>query len=123
MIQHFFNFEWKQFFRSSYWQKSIALNILLGFFALYFILVFLGLGIGLYPILKKQFPESDPLIMLNGFLFYWFLADLMMRFFLQKLPVMNIKPFLVLPLKRSKIVNYVLENPSLHFLIFYLFLP
>lgn len=118
MIKHFLNFEWKQFFRSSYWQKSIALNILMGFLALYFILVFLALGIGLYPILKKQFPDSDPLIMLNGFLYYWFLADLVMRFFLQKLPVMNIKPFLVLPLKRSSILNYVLGKSALSFFNF-----
>jgi len=118
MIKHFLNFEWKQFFRSSYWQKSIALNILMAFLALYFILMFLALGIGLYPILKKQFPESDPLIMLNGFLFYWFLGDLMMRFFLQKLPVMNIKPFLILPLKRSKIVNYVLGKSVISFFNF-----
>ncbi|MFD1292933.1 DUF5687 family protein [Lutibacter holmesii] len=118
MIQHFFNFEWKQFFRSSYWQKSIAINILLGFVALYFILIFLGLGIGLYPILKKQFPESDPLIILNGFLFYWFLGDLMLRFFLQKLPVMNVKPFLILPLKRSKIINYVLGKTITSFFNF-----
>ena len=118
MIKHFLNFEWKQFFRSTYWQKSIALNILLAFLALYFILMFLALGIGLYPILKKQFPESDPLIILNGFLFYWFLADLVMRFFLQKLPVMNIKPFLILPLKRSKIVNYVLGKSVLSFFNF-----
>jgi len=118
MIKHFLNFEWKQFFRSSYWQKSIALNILMAFLALYFILMFLALGIGLYPILKKQFPESDPLIVLNGFLFYWFLADLMMRFFLQKLPVMDIKPFLILPLKRSKIVNYVLGKSVISFFNF-----
>lgn len=118
MIKHFFSFEWKQFFRSSYWQKSIALNILLGFVALYFILVFLAIGISLYPVLKKEFPESDPLIILNGFLFYWFLADLMMRFFLQKLPVMNVKPFLILPLKKSKIVNYVLRKSAISFFNF-----
>jgi hypothetical protein len=118
MIIHFLNFEWKQFFRSSYWQKSIALNILLGFVALYFILVFLALGIGLYPILRKLFPESDPLIILNGFLFYWFLADLMMRFFLQKLPVMNIKPFLILAIKRNRIVNYVLGKSVFSFFNF-----
>jgi hypothetical protein len=118
MIKHFLNFEWKQFFRSSYWQKSIALNILMGFLALYFIVMFLALGIALFPILKKQFPESDPLLVLNGFLFYWFLADLMMRFFLQKLPVMNIKPFLILPIKRSKIVNYVLGKSALSFFNF-----
>ncbi|SNR52833.1 DUF5687 family protein [Lutibacter flavus] len=118
MIKHFLNFEWKQFFRSSYWQKSIALNILLGFFALYMILSFLVLGVAIYPLLKKEYPESDPLIIVNGFLFYWFLADLVMRFFLQKLPVMNVKPFLVLPLKRSKIVNYVLQKSALSFFNF-----
>jgi len=118
MIKHFLNFEWKQFFRSSYWQKSIALNILMAFLALYFILMFLGIGIVLYPILKDKFPESDPLLILNGFLFYWFLGDLMMRFFMQKLPVMNIKPFLILPLKRSKILNYVLGKSVISFFNF-----
>ena len=118
MIKHFLNFEWKQFFRSSYWQKSIALNILMAFLALYFMLVFLLLGIALYPIIKKQFPDADPLIILNGFLFYWFLGDLLMRFFLQKLPVMNIKPLLILPLKRRKILHYVLGKSSISFFNF-----
>ena len=118
MISHFLKFEWKQFFRSSYWQKSIALNILLGFLAVYFMLTFLVLGISIYPILKKQFPESDPLIMVNGFLFYWFLGDLLMRFFMQKLPVMNIKPLLALPLKRSTILNYVLGKSAISFFNF-----
>ncbi|HEY9222281.1 MAG TPA: DUF5687 family protein [Lutibacter sp.] len=118
MIKHFINFEWKQFFRSSYWQKSVALNILMAFLALYFILTFLALGISLFPILDKQFPESDPLELLNGFLFYWFLADLLMRFFLQKLPVMNIKPLLILPIKRRSILHYVLGKSAVSFFNF-----
>ncbi|MDP3358102.1 MAG: DUF5687 family protein [Lutibacter sp.] len=118
MIKHFIQFEWKQFFRSSYWQKSIGLNILMAFLALYFMLTFLALGISLFPILDKQFPDSDPLLILNGFLFYWFLADLLMRFFLQKLPVMNIKPLLVLPVKRSKILHYVLGKSAVSFFNF-----
>lgn len=118
MIKHFIIFEWKQFFRSSYWQKSIGLNILMAFLALYFMLTFLALGVSLFPILEKQFPDSDPLIILNGFLFYWFLADLLMRFFLQKLPVMNIKPLLVLPIKRSKILHYVLGKSAVSFFNF-----
>ncbi|MGV8945163.1 MAG: DUF5687 family protein [Lutibacter sp.] len=118
MIKHFIIFEWKQFFRSSYWQKSIALNILMAFLALYFMLIFLALGISLFPILDEQFPESDPLIVLNGFLFYWFLADLLMRFFLQKLPVMNIKPLLILPIKRKNILHYVLGKSAVSFFNF-----
>lgn len=118
MIKHFINFEWKQFFRSSYWQKSIGLNILMAFLALYFMLTFLALGISLFPILDEQFPQSDPLELLNGFLFYWFLTDLLMRFFLQKLPVMNIKPLLVLPIKRSSILHYVLGKSAVSFFNF-----
>ncbi|MDY7394488.1 DUF5687 family protein [Aureibaculum sp. 2210JD6-5] len=118
MFSRFFSLQWKQFFRSSYWQKSMALNILMVFLALYFILIFLGMGFGLYPLLKEQFPTQDPLLIVNGFLFYWLLGDLLMRFFFQKLPVMNIKPLLTLPLKRSSILHYVLGRSASSFFNF-----
>ncbi|WP_422106690.1 DUF5687 family protein [Winogradskyella sp.] len=118
MIKHFIDLEWKQYFRSSYWQKSLGLNILLVFFALYFIVIFLGLGFGLLPILKKLYPEQDPFVVANSFMFFWIIADLLMRFFLQKLPVMSVKPLLILPIKRSKVVNYVLGKSALSFFNF-----
>ncbi|WP_411893938.1 DUF5687 family protein [Winogradskyella sp. A2] len=118
MIKHFINLEWKQYFRSSYWQKNIALNILMVFFALYFIAVFLILGFGLLPILKKVFPDQDPFVVANGFIFFWIMADLLMRFFLQKLPVMSVKPLLTLPIKRSTVVHYVLGKSALSFFNF-----
>ncbi len=118
MIKYFLDFEWKQFFRSSYWQKSIALNIILALFAIYMLLSFLTLGIALYPILKEQFPTESPLFKVNDFLFYWILADLFLRFFMQKLPVMSVKPFLTLPVHKSKIVNYVLGKSMLSFFNF-----
>ncbi|MBC2843834.1 DUF5687 family protein [Winogradskyella flava] len=118
MIKHFLNLEWKQYFRSSYWQKSIALNILLVFFALYFVVMFLGLGFGLLFILKKAFPEQDAFVVANGFMFYWIIGDLLMRFFLQKLPVMSVKPLLTTPIKRSTIVNFVLGKSALSFFNF-----
>jgi len=118
MVSHFLNLEWKQFFRSSYWQKSIAINILLVFLALYFIVIFLALGIGLFPLLKKQFPDGDPLLLVNSYLFYWLLADLVMRFFFQKLPVMHVKPLLTLPIKKSKILHYILGKSVISFFNF-----
>ena len=96
----------------------MAINILMVFLALYFIVIFLSLGLSLYPLLKKQFPDSDPLLIVNGFIFYWLLADLVMRFFFQKLPVMNIKPLLTLPLKKSKILHYVLGKSVISFFNF-----
>ncbi len=118
MIKHFINLEWKQYFRSSYWQKSIAINILMVFFALYFVAMFLGLGFGLLFILKKTFPEQDAFVVANGFLFFWIIGDLLMRFFLQKLPVMSVKPLLTLPVKRSTVVNYVLGKSAVSFFNF-----
>ncbi|MDC9721425.1 MAG: DUF5687 family protein [Urechidicola sp.] len=108
MIKHFISLEWKQYFRSPYWKRGIGLKIVIGFFGLWIIASFLIMGLAIFPILKEQFPESDPFLMVNGFVFYWILVDLMMRFFLQKLPVMSVKPLLTLPVKRRQIVNYVL---------------
>ncbi len=115
MIKHFLNLEWKQYFRSSYWQKSLALNILLVFFALYFIGMFLLIGVGLYPGLKKTFPEQDHFIIVNTYIFYWFIFELLLRFFLQKLPVMSVKPLLTMPVKRKTIVNFVLGKSVFSF--------
>ena len=115
MISHFLKLEWKQFFRSSYWQKGIAIKIVMAFLALYFIVAFLAIGVGGYFILKKQFPEQDPLQIVNSYLLYALLGDLIFRYLMQKLPVMNIKPMLILPIKKSKLVHYVLAKSSISF--------
>ena len=108
MIFKFLGLEWKSFVRSASFGKGLALKILMGFLALYFLVIFLILGVALYPGLKKMFPQEDPLKIVNNILFYWILADLVFRFFFQKLPVMLAKPLLTLPIKTSKIVNFVL---------------
>ncbi len=112
MISHFLKLEWKQYFRSSHWQKGIALKIIMGFFVLYFLVVFLAIGIGGYFLLKKEFPESDPLQIVNSYLIFAILGDLIARYLLQKLPIMNIKPLLILPIKKTKLVHYVLGKST-----------
>lgn len=118
MIKHFINLEWKQYFRSSYWQKSIVINILMVFFALYFVGIFLFLGAFLFKIVGKLVPDQDPFTVVSSYIFYWIIGDLLMRFFLQKLPVMSVKPMLTLPIKRSTVVNYVLGKSALSFFNF-----
>ena len=115
MILHFLKLEWKQFVRSASFGKSIALKIIMGFFALYFIVSFLAIGVGGYYLLKKEFPEQDPLQIVNSYLLYAILGDLIFRYLMQKLPVMNIKPLLILPIKKSKLVHYILGKSSLSF--------
>jgi len=115
MTKQFFNLEWKQFFRSSYWQKNIIINLILVFFAVYLLASFLLLGFALYKILEKQFPEANPIQIVNSVLVFWFLFDLIFRYFMQSLPVMNVKPLLILPIKKSKLVHYILRKSALSF--------
>ena len=112
-IKQFVNLEWKQFFRSANFGKSIGIKIFMGFMALYFAVVFLIMGILLYKILGKFFPDVDPIVSLNNYLIYWILFELVFRYFMQKLPVLNIKPLLILPISRQKITNYVLTKSAL----------
>ena len=112
MILQFLKLEWKQYFRSSHWQKGIAMKIIMGFFVLYFLVIFLGIGIGGYYILKKEFPDSDPLQIVNSYLLFAIFGDLIFRYLMQKLPIMKIKPLLILPIKKSKLVHYVLGKSA-----------
>lgn len=112
MISKFISLEWKSFIRSANFGKSLAVKILIGFFALYFILTFLSIGVFGYYILKKEFPDADPLKIVNSYLLFAILADLIFRYLMQKLPVMNIKPLLHLPIKKSTLVHYVLGKSS-----------
>ena len=115
MISHFLKLEWKQFFRSATFGKSIALKIIIGFLALYFILTFSVIGAGSFFILKKTFPESDPLQIVNSYLIFAILGDLIFRYLMQKLPIMNIKPMLSLPVNKDSLVHYVLGKSSISF--------
>ncbi|WP_298779622.1 DUF5687 family protein [uncultured Polaribacter sp.] len=115
MISHFLKLEWKQYFRSANWQKSVFINILMVLLALYFAVSFLILGIEGYYIIKEQFPDKDPLVLVNSFLLFAIIGDLIFRYLMQKLPVMNIKPMLILPIKKSKIAHYILAKSSFSF--------
>jgi len=126
MIKNFLNFEWKQFARSSYFQKGIAIKILLALAVLYFGGIALLVGTGLFFILKKTMPETDPIIIVNNYLVYWFLFDLALRFFMQQLPVMNVKPLMIVPVKRNTIINYLLGKTAISFFNFlplFVFVP
>ena len=87
----------------------------MAFFALYLVVSFLALGFLSFGILKKQFPDKDPLHIVNSLLIFAVLGDLIFRYLMQKLPVMNIKPMLALPIRKSKLVHYVLGKSAFSF--------
>lgn len=113
MFKHFIKLEWKSFLRSASFGTNLALKIIMGLAALYFIGCFTILGTMVFFLLKKE--GMEPLSTINKFMVYYVLVDLIIRYFLQKMPVTNIKPLLLLPIKRSTIVHYSLGKTVISF--------
>lgn len=126
MFSKLFVLEWKAFFRSASVGKSVALKALIGFLVVYFALVFFFVGVSLSDILREYFPDEEPIRVVNRYLSLWFLAGIFMRFMLQNLPVLHVKPLLVQQIKKSSLVHFVLGKSILHWMNFLsplLFIP
>lgn len=107
--------EWKSLFRSANVGKSLAVKFFIGFIAVYFLVSFIGLGIGLYPISQKYFPNEEPIVIINKILLLWFLGEFILRFLLQNLPVVQTKPLLTQRISRGKIAHVLLWKSLLSF--------
>lgn len=114
MFRHFIKLEWKSFIRSASLGTSIVMKILMGFFAIYIIGIFVVMGIATFTILDEKL-QLEPMVTINKFMIYYIASDLLFRYFLQKMPVMNIKPLLPLPIKKGTIVHFTLGKTALSF--------
>ncbi len=114
MFKHFFNLQWKSFFRAASFKTNLAFKILMIFGALYFIVVFLAMGVGAFFIIKKT-GLGDPLRVVNQFMIYYLVMDLYIRYMFQKMPILNIKPLLYMPFKKSAVVKYSLGKTVFSF--------
>jgi len=124
MIKQFLLLEWRAFIRSASFSTNLALKILMAFVALYFMVVFIGLGIGSYFLLEEAGLKPFPTV--NKFIIYYLVFDLLFRFFLQKMPTLAIRPFLNQNIKKNNIVHYTLGKTILSFFNFihwFFFIP
>lgn len=113
MFKHFIWLEWKSFLRSASFGTNLAMKIIMGLVAVYFLACFAIMGTAAFFILEDM--EYEPLQTVNKFMIYYFAMDLMIRYFLQKMPVMNIRPLLTLPIKKGTIVHFSLGKTALSF--------
>ncbi|MGH1384924.1 DUF5687 family protein [Kordia sp.] len=122
MIKTFISLQWKEFLRSASFQKGVAIKVLLFIAAAYIggmaILAGMGLFFGIKKYLKSLgVPEHliDPHVIVNSFIAFWFMADLMLRYFMQQMPVMNIKPLMIIPIKQKTIIHFLLGKTVISF--------
>ena len=107
-ISEFLRLEWLQFTRSAYFQKGLAIKILMGFLILYLGGTAILFGVGAYFIAEEVSPDVDPFVTVNNILILWIIADMLLRYFLQQLPVINVKPLMTLPVSRKRVIRFVM---------------
>lgn len=91
---------------------SIARNLVAGFFLALLLLIVLSylllLAFSLEKIIEEGLDEPNAITFLNTHLAFFFIIEIMYRFFLQKLPVIELENFLHLPIRRSNIIHFLL---------------
>jgi len=118
LFRIFLDQQWKEYIRSSIWQRNLVTNIFIGFFLLLMISYLLMLGIFIDPILRKVFPEDDPVAIFNGIIIYYLGFDLLVRYLMQSLPTFAIESYLHLPIRKSTMVHFVIAKSIFHILNF-----
>ena len=114
MIKRFISLEWKSFFRSASFKMNLALKIIMLIGAFFMILYFLALGVFAYEIIE-EFIDPNPFKVVNRFLIFYVIIDLVIRYFLQNMPIINIKPLLYLPIKKNTVINFAISKTTLSF--------
>jgi len=83
----------------------MAVMIFLGFFIGTYII---SLALGMEMLITDLLGQPDPVDFMNRILIYYFLWEIVSRYFLQKLPVIDFESYLHLPVSRQNIVHYLL---------------
>ncbi len=114
MVQHLLKHQWLSFRRSSSFGREIGMTIFIAFMAIIIFFFIFIMALALPKILDDIPDIGDPLTLINGFLGYYFLSELFIRYFAQKTPVLSIEPYLPLPIRRSFIVRFLLVKSIIH---------
>lgn len=108
--------QWKKTVRSKYFSQGWGVKILLGFLIVYFGLSFLALGFLLPEIIREVNPEAELVTsVFSEYVLYYILVDLTMRFFLQDLNILTVQHYLLQPIRKNKVINFLLGTSIFNF--------
>lgn len=115
LIRYFIQHQWRQTTRSTIWQRSLALNIFMAFiFSILFAeLLFASIFIAMQW--HEIVEGTEPLYAFYKVIAWYFASMLVMRFLMQQLPVLEVGPYMHLPVKKSMVLHFILTKGFLNF--------
>lgn len=108
--------EWKGVKRKGALGQRILMGIGKGYFGLCYLVLMVLMSAGLFKIAEEQ--GMDPFQGFFKYAVYLWLADLIMRYFFQKMPTTLVKPLLIQNVRKKTIVNYCIVKSALSFFNF-----
>lgn len=126
MVITFLSHGWKKFTRSPAFTKEVTASIFLGFMSIVMVGYTLAAGFGLNAIITKGLNKPNSFAFVNMLLLYYFVVEFVMRYMIQNVPVLDIQSYLHLPIKRSRIMHFLLVKSLIHvlnFIVIFLFAP
>ncbi|WP_296621650.1 DUF5687 family protein [Marivirga sp.] len=100
--------QWISFRRSPAFEKDLGVKIFLSILGLFVLLNIIVASFSLEGIIEQFRNDMSPISFINQFLLYYFVIELVIRYFLQTVPVLDIEPYLHLPISKKLISNFLL---------------
>lgn len=94
--------------RSTAYARSLAVALLMLGLNILLLSYVVLMGLALEPILVQGLGKEDPIGFLNSILIYFFLFEIIYRYFVQGLPVVELESLLHLPISKSWIIRFLL---------------
>ena len=101
-------------------------KFLMYFMIVYWAALFLFFGVMLPVMFEELVPNMEPYHIMNQGILYVMLADFLMRFMAQPSVSQEIKPYLLMPVKRKKLISLLLLKSGLdgyNFIWFFVYVP
>ncbi len=108
MFFKFFKHSVKSLIRNIRFDVNFILKIISSLSIVYVCLAIFYLGLNFEKLIRTYRPNFDPIDSFNSILIYLFLIGMLLLYFFQKRCSGNIIPYLHLPIKRGKIISYIL---------------
>ncbi len=115
LATQFLSHQWKQAKRSSIWQRNLAVNLIMGFFIFILLAEVVILAFYLSNKWHEIITTGEPVSVYHQAVAWYFAGMFTMRFFMQKLPALEIRPYQQLPIKKRHLIHFVLVKGVFNF--------
>ena len=108
MVQTLIKLELNKRMRSTSFARSLTIGIFVLFIGILLLGYLLLFGLVLNKLITEVLEKPDAITFINSNLLYFFLLELIYRYFIQQLPVINLENYLHLPISKSLIIHFLL---------------